>query len=62
MRRSRVGNALCQAEAKDREENLSVDLNFLVKEQRESNATSKPKKTVVSAAVKTYMDGHDHCY
>ena len=53
---------MCQAEAKDREGNLSVDFDFLVKEQRKNNARSKPKKTVVSAAVKTYVDGHALCY
>ena len=51
-------NALCQAEAKDREENSSVDFDFLVKKQHENNARSKPKKTVVFATVKTYVDEH----
>ena len=44
-------NALCQAEAKDREENSSVDFDFLVKKQHENNARHKTEKTVVSAAV-----------
>ena len=55
-------NALCQAEAKDREENSSVDFEFLVKKQHENNARHKTKKTVVSATVKTYMDEHALCH
>ena len=55
-------NALCQAEAKDREENSSVDFEFLVKKQQEKNARHKTKRRVVSATVKTYVDKHALCY
>jgi hypothetical protein len=51
-------NELCQLEAKDREENSSVEYEFLVKKQRDNIARNKQSKTVVVAAVSTYVDEH----
>jgi hypothetical protein len=45
-------------EAKDREENSSIEYDFLVKKQRENIARNKPTKTLVVATVKTYVDEH----
>ena len=55
-------NALCQTEAIDREANSSIDIDFLLKKQQENNARNKPKKTVVTGTVKTYVDEHALCY